>query len=94
MAEAVISTNIKVMNNPEEIFNTIKLLMQELFEVEPSLVSRSSTLGELDVDSIDAVDMLVKIHEMTGKRIKPEDFKSVVNVGDIVDALDDIINKG
>ncbi|MEE9411670.1 MAG: acyl carrier protein [Methylococcales bacterium] len=82
------------MNNPEEIFNTIKLLMQELFEVEPSLVSRSSTLGELDVDSIDAVDMLVKIHEMTGKRIKPEDFKSVVNVGDIVDALDDIINKG
>jgi acyl carrier protein len=81
------------MKNPEEIFNTIKLLMQELFEVDPSQVSRSSTLGELDVDSIDAVDMLVRIHEMTGKRIKPEDFKSVVNIGDIVDALDKIINK-
>ncbi|MEE9344095.1 MAG: acyl carrier protein [Methylococcales bacterium] len=81
------------MHNPEEIFNTIKLLMQELFEVEPSHVSRLSTLEELDVDSIDAVDMLVKIHEMTGKRIKPEDFKSVVNIGDIVDALDNIINK-
>ncbi len=81
------------MHNPEEIFNTIKLLMQELFEVEPSQVSRLSTLEELDVDSIDAVDMLVKIHEMTGKRIKPEDFKSVVNIGDIVDALDNIINK-
>jgi acyl carrier protein len=81
------------MHNSEEIFNTIKLLMQELFEVEPSQVSRLSTLEELDVDSIDAVDMLVKIHEMTGKRIKPEDFKSVVNIGDIVDALDKIINK-
>jgi acyl carrier protein len=81
------------MNNPEEIFKTIKLLMQDMFEVESSQVSRSSTLKELDVDSIDAVDMLVKIHEMTGKRIKPEDFKSVVNIGDIVDALDNIINK-
>ncbi len=81
------------MKNPEEIFNTIKLLMQELFEVEPSQVNRLSTLDELDIDSIDAVDMLVKIHEMTGKRIKPEDFKSVVNIGDIVDALDNIINK-
>jgi len=82
------------MNNPELIFKTIKLLMQELFEIEPSQVTRSSTLAELDVDSIDAVDMLVKIHEMTGKRIKPEDFKSVVSVGDIVDALDKILNQG
>ncbi len=81
------------MNNPDQIFKTITLLMHELFEVEPSLVTRSATLDELDVDSIDAVDMLVKIHEMTGKRIKPEDFKSVVNIGDIVEALDTIINK-
>ncbi len=81
------------MKNPEQIFETITQLMQELFEVEPSHVSRTATLAELDVDSIDAVDMLVKIHEMTGKRIKPEDFKSVVNIGDIVDALDKIINK-
>ncbi len=80
------------MNNPEQIFKTITVLMQELFEIEPSQVSRSATLAELDVDSIDAVDMLVKIHEMTGKRIRPEDFKSVVTIGDIVDALDRIIN--
>ena len=82
------------MNNPEQIYKTITLLMQELFEIQASQISRSSTLAELDVDSIDAVDMLVKVHEMTGKRIKPEDFKSVVTVGDIVDALDKIINQG
>lgn len=81
------------MNNPELIFQTITELMHELFEVDPSLVTRNSTLDELDVDSIDAVDMLVRIHEMTGKRIRPGDFKSVVNIGDIVDALDVILNQ-
>lgn len=81
------------MNTPEQIFKTITELMHELFEVDPVAVSRSATLEELDVDSIDAVDMLVRIHEMTGKRIRPEDFKSVVNIGDIVDALDVIINQ-
>lgn len=42
---------------------------------------------ELDLDSIDAVDLAIKLQEMTGKRIKPEEFKSVRTVGDVVAAV-------
>jgi acyl carrier protein len=39
---------------------------------------------ELELDSIDAVDLAIHVQEMTGMRIKPEDFKSVRTVGDVI----------
>lgn len=53
-------------------------------------VTRESRLVEdLDLDSIDAVDMIVHLQNMIGKRIKPEAFKSVRTVGDVVDVIYD-----
>lgn len=43
----------------------------------------------LNLDSIDAVDMIVHLQNMIGKRIKPEAFKSVRTVGDVVDVIYD-----
>jgi acyl carrier protein len=37
----------------------------------------SNLASDLDVDSIDAVDLVVKIKELTGKQVQPEDFKAV-----------------
>lgn len=52
--------------------------------------TRESRLVEdLDLDSIDAVDMIVHLQNMIGKRIKPEAFKSVRTVGDVVDVIYD-----
>ncbi len=42
---------------------------------------------DLDLDSIDAVDLAVKFKDLTGKRLSPETFKSVRTVQDVVDAL-------
>ena len=36
------------------------------------------------LDSIDAVDLAIKVQQLTGKRIKPEEFKHVRKVGDVV----------
>jgi acyl carrier protein len=80
------------MNSEQEIFASLQTLMSEMFELDTSNVTPDSTLEALDIDSIDAVDMLVRIHEMTGKRIKPEDFKSVLTIGDIAAALNRILN--
>ena len=35
-------------------------------------------------DSIDAIDLVVKIKELTGKQVNPEDFKNVRTVQDVV----------
>ena len=72
--------------NLEEIVR----VMGDLFEVDTEGVTRESRLVEdLDLDSIDAVDMIVHLQNMIGKRIKPEAFKSVRTVGDVVDVIYD-----
>ena len=81
------------MKTPEEILATLRDLFEELFEVEPSKVLPEARLYEdLDIDSIDAVDLVVRLKEMTGKKIEPEQFKSVRSVQDVVDAVHNMLN--
>jgi acyl carrier protein len=76
------------MNSRDEILNIIKKIMLEMFEIEEDKVTLAARLYEdLDFDSIDAVDMIVKLKETTGKDVKPEDFKAARTVGDVVDAI-------
>jgi acyl carrier protein len=76
------------MNNREEILAAIKKIMVELFEIDGQAITLEARLYEdLDFDSIDAVDMIVKLKEMTGKTIKPEDFKSARTISDVVEAV-------
>lgn len=72
----------------QELFDEIVRVMGELFDIDPSTVTRESRLVEdLDLDSIDAVDMIVHLQNMIGRRIKPEAFKSVRTVGDVIDVI-------
>lgn len=81
------------MNSRDEILRVIQKIMLEMFEIEAEQVTLEAKLyGDLDFDSIDAVDMIVKVKEITGRNIKPEDFKSAQTVGDVVDAIDKLMN--
>ena len=42
---------------------------------------------DLDIDSIDAVDLMVRLRDITGKRINPEDFKNAHTIQDVVDTV-------
>ena len=76
------------MNNREAIHQRILAVMEELFEIDPQQVSLESRLYEdLDIDSIDAVDLVVELKKITGKKMQPDDFKSVRTVEDVVDAV-------
>lgn len=82
------------MNNRDEILQVLKQIMLEMFEVEEEKVTLNARLTEdLDFDSIDAVDMIVKLKEITGKAIKQEDFKSARTINDVVDAVYQLINE-
>lgn len=81
------------MSNRNDILQLIKDIMQEMFEIEPDEVTLEARLYEdLDFDSIDAVDMIVKLKEATGKAVKPEDFKNARTVNDVVEAIHKLIN--
>ena len=76
------------MNNREEILAEIKTIMVEMFEIDEATITPVARLYEdLDFDSIDAVDMMVRLKEITGKAVKPEDFKSARTIGDVVEAV-------
>lgn len=76
----------------DEILGKLKLILEEAFEIDPSNVTEATNLfTELDLDSIDAVDLAIKLQEMTGKRIKPDDFKSVRTVGDVIATVETLL---
>lgn len=76
----------------DALFSELTGILQEMFEIEPSKISLQSNLyTDLDIDSIDAVDLVVRLKELTGKRLQPEVFKSVRTVQDVVDALANLL---
>lgn len=84
----------EVAYSQAEIFDHVAGLLAELFELEPTDIKPGSHLYEdLDIDSIDAIDLVVELKNWTGKKIQPEAFKSVRTVQDVVNAVDKLLNK-
>ncbi len=80
--------------NKQEIFEKLQVIMVDLFEIEREKITLSANLYEdLDIDSIDAVDLAVEVRELTGKRINPDDFKQVRTMQDLVDTADKMFNQ-
>ncbi|MGH8519446.1 MAG: acyl carrier protein [Panacagrimonas sp.] len=77
------------MHTEQEIFEHLKGVLVELFEVEPEKIRLEAQLyQDLDIDSIDAIDLILKLKEMTGRKIQPEQFKHVRSVADVVRAVE------
>jgi len=84
--------NNENMKSGEQIFAMLSDILQEYFEIEPDDITRTASLYEdLDLDSIDAVDLVVKLREQTGKKIEPDDFKQVRTVQDVIDAIEKLM---
>ena len=78
----------------EEIYPWVVDILHEMFELEKSRITLDTNLySELDIDSIDAVDLAVKLKQLTGKRLQPEVFRSVRTVQDVVDALTALLDQ-
>jgi len=76
----------------EATFAQVRKTLVELFELDADEITPEARLYEdLDIDSIDAVDLVVELKRYTGKRLNPEDFKSVRTIDDVVNAVDRIM---
>jgi acyl carrier protein len=71
-----------------DILETLSSYLQDMFEVPADKITLAARLlDDLDLDSIDAVDLVVKLQEYTGRKIAPAEFKSVRTVGDVVEKV-------
>ena len=76
----------------DNIFEDVSRELHALFDIAMQDITLEARLYEdLDLDSIDAVDLVVRLQEITKKRIKPDQFKSVRTVQDVVDAVEDLV---
>jgi len=80
------------MLSRDKIFEKLQDYLDDMFEIAPDrVVPDARLLEDLDLDSIDAVDLVVKLQELTGRKIKPEVFKTVRTVEDVVNCVHDLM---
>jgi len=78
----------------DELFERIKGILRDTFEIDPARITPEASLNaDLDIDSIDAVDLIVQLKPLLGGRLQPEAFKSVRTVQDVVDVLHGLIRE-
>ena len=78
----------------DSIFNAIVDILESDFEFErEKLVPEAQLFQDLDLDSIDAVDLIVKLQKMTKVKVSPEDFKQIKTLCDTVEVVHKIINE-
>ncbi|WPX20351.1 acyl carrier protein [Pseudomonas sp. 10S4] len=76
------------MQTRDDIFNTLRDALVELFELDPERVSLESNLyQDLEIEAFDAVDLIDRTKRQTGKKIAAEEFKTVRTVSDVVEAV-------
>lgn len=85
--------NSKIMTR-EDIYQQIITIISDLFDIPKDKIEPTSNLYEdLDLDSIDAVDLVVQLRNTTKQDIQPSVFKQVRTINDVVDVIDDLLNK-
>ena len=84
--------NMEIPMSKEEIYPWVVDTLHEMFALDKAkIIPQANLYTDLDIDSIDAVDLAVKLKQLTGKRLQPDVFKSVRTVQDIVNALEGLL---
>lgn len=78
----------------EQIFNEVRDVLVKDFECDPAAIKPEAHLvNDLDFDSIDAVDLVVRLQQRTGIKVVTEDFKSITTLGDVVDVISKLLEQ-
>ena len=76
------------MKTKEEVLSAIADVLVTEFELDRAkLVPEAKLFEDLDLDSIDAVDLVVRLQQQTGLKVKAEDFKAIRTLGDVADVI-------
>lgn len=78
-----------------DIEKAVRDILVQDFEVDESALTPETNLfTDLDLDSIDAIDLTVRLQQETGRKVNPEDFKSIRTLADVVAAVKKLLADG
>ncbi len=82
------------MYTKDEIFKHITDILVNEFDIPGDKLNPNALLvQDLDLDSIDAVDLVVRLQKIIGCKVEPDDFKQIRTLQDMVDSIEKIVNK-
>jgi acyl carrier protein len=78
----------------DDIFHRVTEILEEQFEVDPESITPDARLREdLDIDSIDAVNLIIELKSFTEKKLAIDSFRDVRTIRDVVDAVYQVVTK-
>ncbi|MDH3519436.1 MAG: acyl carrier protein [Myxococcales bacterium] len=74
------------MHAANEIFDWVADVLKQQFQIREEFLRPDARLvDDLDLDSVDAIDLSIRLEEKTGLSFKEEDLKAIETIQDIVD---------
>jgi len=82
------SASSPVQRSAEEVLAALRRILTREFDLSEAEVRPESHLvDDLDLDSIDAVDLAVKVEEALGFQFEPDDLRELVTLQDVIDVI-------
>lgn len=76
----------------EQIQEELKNILVNDFEIaESKIIPEANLFEDLDFDSIDAVDLAVRLQDYTKQKISPDNFKQIRTINDVADAIENLL---
>jgi acyl carrier protein len=76
------------MHTKEAVFEEVRSILCREFELSPDdVLPTSHLIDDLDLDSIDAIDLAVKLEERVGLDLDEEELRTLRLVQDVVDVV-------
>lgn len=73
----------------DEILTELRASLHQMFEIEPTHIVEGARLREdLDLDSIDAIDLAVRLKDLLGRRVELSKLRELVTIGDVINLIE------
>jgi acyl carrier protein len=82
------------VKSKDEIFDAIRGILEKDFECpQEKLLPEARMFQDLDLDSIDAIDLVVKLQNMADVKVSRDDFKQIQTLWDMTEAIHKILDE-
>jgi len=78
----------------QAIFEKVSQLLSDLFDIDRARITPEARFEDLELTSLDAIDLVVELQQLTGRKVNEANLRSVRTVGDIVTLVEQHLAQG
>ena len=78
----------------QAIFEKVSQLLSDLFDLDKARITPEARFEDLELTSLDAIDLVVELQQLTGRKVNEANLRGVRTVGDIVSLVEQHLAQG